>query len=268
MAALNEKLTQGIKVPSALNKSECLQELRNFEIAVSPELTIQELRAMVKRNRVELGIMIDRRSQDHSLMDMIEKSNLTNLKNLAKMNAVGHPAGMELGELRLHLRQWLVRNGTGTTEVSFGKHRGKTFDDVWNLDNQYVTWSVSETSMKRDACWKLVQMAVWGVLTGKVGDPFDERMHRDHVKDKTLPPLCLAAILEIDDSIYQAIPEKEKKVLNLKSASPGATGTEKPGEPTKEELMQQINTLRQELRALKEERDQTVSAPSRKVPKD
>ena len=61
------------------------------------------------------------------------------------------------------------------------------------------------------------------------------------VKDKTLPPLSLAAIMEIDDSIFQVIPEKEKKVLNLKSASPAATGTEKPGEPTKEELMQQIN---------------------------
>ena len=101
---------------------------------------------------------------------------------------------------------------------------------------------------------------------GGVGNP--HRKGGGSLQDKTLPPLCLAAIMEIDDSIYQATPEKEKKVLNLKSASPAATGTEKPGEPTKEELMQQINTLRQELRALKEERDQTVSAPSRKVPKD
>ena len=204
------------------------------------------------------------------MMGQIEKANLAELKEFAKEKGVGHPATMELGALRLHLRQWLIRTPDGNTEATFGKHRGKTFEQIWSQDAQYVAWSVTETAAKKEASWKLVQLATWGVLSGRVADPFNEKMHLDHGSDRSLPPLCLASILDIDENIYQVGNEKEEKSkqgLNLKLTG-RAAGSEPSSEPTKEELIKQIGALRQELRALKEEKEKTPSPRQRKAPKE
>ena len=267
-------MTAGVKVPSSLTKKECLQELASFQVPVTNDLSIQELRALVKNNRVNLGLMVDRRAVDNSLMNQVEKGNLGTLKSFANQHQVGFPTHMELGELRLHLRKWVVRNGRDETLIHFGKHHGKCFHQVWQKDSQYVAWSVKEAVAQPEAHWRLVQLATWAVLSGKVPDPYSEEMHVENARNQSLPPTALATILELDDSIFnpQEYTKKATPVLSL-AAGHSRKNDQKAEvstghEASKEDLLKQVQVLRQEIRALKESKGTEELPHSRKAAKD
>ena len=144
-------MTQGVKVPSALTKKECLAELQAFQVVVSSDLTIQELRFMVKQTRIQEGLMEDRKGNKTTMMSMIEQASLAGLRKLASEHKVGFPSSMEHGALRLHMRQWTIRSAPEKTIVHFGKHKGKSLEAIWNNDAQYVEWCVKEAASKKEA---------------------------------------------------------------------------------------------------------------------
>ena len=262
-------MTIGVKVPSALTKTECLNELKNFNVATSPDMTLQELRSLVKKARIEEGLMSDRKNSTPTLMSKIERASLTDLKAMASDLKISYPPRIEHGAMRLHMRQWLLRNGSPETIVTFGKHSGSTFQKIEETDHQYLEWSVQEASNKPNAGWGLVQLAMWAILSGKVPDPFDATMHITNANDKSLPPTSLAAIMELDDSMFSVTPVDQKSaktpVLSLKG---GAAASSSTAVESNEELLKQVAMLRQEIRALKESQGQEVSPRSRKSPKE
>ena len=156
MASTQEKLTRSVKVPSALTKAECLQELAAFQVAVSADLSVPELRSMVKQSRIDAGLMTDRRKTEVTVMSQIEKGTLSQLRAFAQEHQVGHPNVIEHGALRLHLRLWVLRHGQ-----HFGRHKGRTFGQIWQEDAQYVQWAVDETAAKTDAGARSVGCELW-----------------------------------------------------------------------------------------------------------
>ena len=80
-----------------------------------------------------------------------------------------------------------------------------------------VAWSVKEDAAQPEAHWRLVQLATWAVLSGKVPDPYSEEMHVENAHNRSLPPTALATILELDDSIFhpQEYIKKTTPVLSL-----------------------------------------------------
>ena len=154
------KLTMAVKAPSACSKSECLKELGNFQIYPSEHLTVVELRALVRKNREDLGVMkptLENSWRDGDMMLRIQRSSLRELKAMADNYQVGYPDKIQHGDLSLHLKQWTVRSGKDNTPLEFGKHQGHTFLETWEEDQQYVRWSVQETAEKHGSSWKLVQ---------------------------------------------------------------------------------------------------------------
>ena len=256
-------MVSGVKAPSAMSKAECVRELTQFHVAFTADMTIPELRSLVKKNRIQEGLMIDRRSQDTSLMGQIEKASLRDLRKIAIDNQVGHPASMEHGALRLHMRQWLLRSGKDETLMSLGRHKGKPFVDIWQVDAQYVQWCVRETASHTHAGWGLVQLAAWGILTGKTEDPFDEEMVKTNVQDKSLPPTCLAAVMMLDDDMFKRKAESSSvPTLNLTSEKKKEV---KGYHQENSDLRQEVMMLRQEIRAMKEAQANTSSPRDRKA---
>ncbi|CAE7713854.1 unnamed protein product, partial [Symbiodinium pilosum] len=102
-------MTTGVKVPSALTKAECLSELKTFNLAMSSDLSLQELRSLVKQTRVQEGLMSDRKNPTPTLMSKIKRFSLTDLKAMANED--------EHGAMRLYMKQWLLRNGSHETIV-------------------------------------------------------------------------------------------------------------------------------------------------------
>ena len=251
------KVTTGMKAPSSCSKAECRQELLAFDIHFGEDLTLQELRALVRRNRVQHGIMKDRTVSNSDMMTAIMRATKKELVAFAEEHDIGYPEVMNHGELRLHLRVWIIRNGQDDTEVTFGRHQGQTYTAVWDIDRQYVQWAVKESSSKTEADWRLVQMAAWAILTERVPSPFDEKMGKSD-REKSLPPTCLASIMMIDPDVYVKVARSPEQMrLQLRSrrtpTSPAESATREMLEEAKKELKSENDTLKGEVAALRQE---------------
>ena len=274
MASTQEKLTRGVKVPSALTKAECLQELAAFEVAVSADLSVPELRSMVKQSRIDAGLMTDRRKTEVTVMSQIEKGTLSQLRAFAQEHQVGHPNVIEHGALRLHLRLWVLRHGQESTIAHFGRHKGRTFGQIWQEDAQYVQWAVDETVAKTDAGWGLVQLAVWGVNSGKIPDPFDQDMVQQNMRNKSLPPTCFAAVMLLDDTMFEIKGDADSKAEAKTTSTTPSTTLSLTARKTKgdlegyrqenSDLKAQVELLRQEIRAMRESQSSQSSPRTRK----
>ena len=257
-------MTRGVKAPSACTKTECMEELTNFGIEYAGNLTVVELRSLVRQNRQELGLMKKDPTANPDEMDFINKANFRDLKIFVQENKIGFGGELDHGSLRAHLRQWKVRQGTAETKVNFGKHRGLTFEAVATQDPQYLVWATKEAAEKRGAHWQLVQMATWGIMSGKVPNPFDQGMGTATPSVVVGFPVCLENILQIDDDIYQEKNQEKGKLL-LKSGSKkdNAPGSSRSGgEPEHKELLLQVQMLKQEIREMKEEQTSSMAPPS------
>ena len=86
-------VTAGTKAPSSCNKSECIQELQSFGQEVDAKLTVQELRALVKKNRVQQGLMKETNMEQDDLMTQILKGSRRHLQaGLPSVNGTWRPS--------------------------------------------------------------------------------------------------------------------------------------------------------------------------------
>ena len=167
--------------------TQCVHQAREEAVDAPDSLTLLELRALVKRNRASHGYMRGP-SDPNDLMQQIQKGTLAELKIFAQKHQINHAANISHGDLRLHLRRWLYRSGTPETVVSFGRHQGKTFQEVLG--------------------WQLVQLVTWAVLDGHLDSPFDSDMKGHAAKTKHSHGTELESILAIDPDQYK-IPEND-----------------------------------------------------------
>ena len=136
-------------------------------------------------------------SDPNDLMQQTQKGTLAELKVFAQKHQINHAANISHGDLRLHLRRWLYRSGTPETAVSFGRHQGKTFQEVLQEDKQYLEWGLKEASSNASAGWQLVQLVTWAVLDGHLDSPFDSDMKGRVTKTKLSHGAELESILAI-----------------------------------------------------------------------
>ena len=272
---LNPQLTMAIKAPSACSKPECVQELLSFGVDAPDSLTLVELRALVKRNRVSHGYM-GGPSDPNDLMQQIQKGTLAELKIFAQKHQINHAANISHGDLRLHLRRWLYRSGTPETVVSFGRHQGKTFQEVLQEDKQYLQWGLKEASSNASAGWQLVQLVTWAVLDGHLDSPFDSDMKGHAAKSKHSHGTELESILAIDPEQYK-IPEndlnqdehiKKKQANGPTSPSRSSAASSSGAAMTTEdaaELLKTMRAMQTEIRALKEAQENSNEPKHEKV---
>ena len=247
---LTPQVTMAIKPPSACTRQECLTELRSFGLVVSERLTGAELRACVRKNRVDHGYMRDNKPHATDLMDRILRGTLRDLKMLADELNVGYSTKMGHGEMRLHLRRWLYRQGTEETVVSFGRHAGKTFGQVSQKDLQYLQWAVKETQTHAGASWQLIQMATWAVLSGLVDNPFDHGMSGRTRDPAETDSTTLEAILAIDPEVF--VKHIEPKTPETGGSHGSKAASSQPRASPETELILTLRALKDEVRALSE----------------
>ena len=88
----------------------------------------------------------------------------------------GIPIGPKptVGELRVLLRSKVVETGMSTMEMTIGKHKGKTYQEIMFTDEQYCHWAVKEVSQSSGPDWRLVRFARWCEKT------FNDEMESDN----------------------------------------------------------------------------------------
>ena len=196
------------------------------------------------------GYMKDHKPQSPDLMDKILKGTLRELRTIADEMNIGYPP--KLG--------WLYRQGSEETQVTFGKHTGKTFSHVAQTDLQYLQWAVKETQNHPRAGWQLVQMATWAVLAGLVDNPYDNSMSGKRSDPAETDSTTLESIPEIYHNLPEASPTESEggtQKGSQKSASASSTNAE---------LILTLRALKDEVRALKEQgqEDASTAEKSRK----
>ncbi|CAE7779579.1 unnamed protein product [Symbiodinium necroappetens] len=112
------KLTMAVKAPSTCTKKECLAELASFGQSLCLELSVEEPGHLVRKNRVEHGYMKGKIDGEPDLMDRVVRETVAN----------------------------------------FGRHKGRSFKEIAEMDMQYLRWAVRETHTHGGVHWQLVQM--------------------------------------------------------------------------------------------------------------
>ena len=161
-------MMSGIKPHYLCNKEECIQELRGYGTNPRKDLTLPELRVLVRRGRQDAGLVSQPPGKDKDIMAEINGANAAKLKHMAEERCLPCTNKMSVGEYRMILRSYVIQSGTADTEVDFGKHRGMTFQQVRAEHPEYVDWAVAEVKRSCDPHWQLQQLATWAnkVQTG------------------------------------------------------------------------------------------------------
>ena len=161
MASRSTNVTQkDLKAHYLCTKAECLSELKDYKMAAHTDLTVQELRVLLREGRKAAGL-IKTNNQDGSIMADIKKANRDELRRMCSARNIPFVPKTTVGELRLTLRQYVINSATGETEVTFGKHAGATFSELYHNKQEYVEWAVNEVQSSSDPDWRLVQLANW-----------------------------------------------------------------------------------------------------------
>lgn len=168
----------GMKPHYLCNRSECQLELALHQYKVPKDLTVEELRVLLREARRAAGLIPPEKK--NTLMDQIRKANKPELVTMCNDRQI--PCNKAtVGEMRIALRRWLVESGTGETIMEIGKHAGATFMEIAKNHKGYMEWAVKEINRSEDPDWRLVQLARWAIKTQAVDSMEDDA----HANDKS-----------------------------------------------------------------------------------
>ena len=171
------------------------------------------------------------------------------LKMLADELNVGYSAKMGHGEMRLHLRRWLYRQGNEETMVSFGRHAGKTFGQVSQQDLQYLQLgSEGDTDTRRGKLAADPDGDLGSALrpSGQPVRPWHEREEERSRRDG------LDAILAIDPEVFVKHIEPKTPETGGSHGSKAASSQAKASTETELILTLRALKVKDEVRALSE----------------
>ena len=150
--------------------AECRKEMTAAGTPPHQDLSISELRVMLRESRIRRGLLqVKEPGQDQ--MARIKKANKSELQELAKAYKLSSMEKATVGELKLALRQAVIDDCDGDTKINFGKHQGATFMEVMSTDHQYAMWATREVKTSESPDWKLIQFARWVNKMENVEEP-------------------------------------------------------------------------------------------------
>ena len=150
--------------------AECRKEMSAAGTPPHQDLSISELRVMLRESRIRRGLLqVKEPGQDQ--MARIKKANKSELQELIKAYQLPSMEKATVGEMKLALRQAVIDDCDGDTKISFGKHQGATFMEVMSTDHQYAMWATREVKHSESPDWKLIQFARWVNKMENVEEP-------------------------------------------------------------------------------------------------
>ena len=121
---------------------------------------------------------------------------------------------------------------------------------------------------------RMQELAVWGVNSGKIPDPFDQEMVQQNMRNKSLPPTCFATVMLQDDTMFEIKGDADSKAEAKTTSTAPSTTLSLTARKTKgdlegyrqenSDLKAQVELLRQEIRAMRESQSSQTSPRTRK----
>lgn len=245
---------EGMKPHYLCNKGECLTELKDHGVSTHKDLTVQELRVLLREARKAAGLIVD--NKDPTIMDEIKKGNKEELRLMCSNRGLEINTKTTIGEMRLALRQFVLDNGNGETVYKIGKHSGATFLELLHNHPSYLEWAQEEVQRSSDPDWRLVQLARWAHKMDHNKSLWEEP--KGYVSQKTATAL--------QENMTRKNPEKfslntPKQVV----ATEEKKETEQGMMEMMKTMMVQIHTLSEELKEVKANQSTSQSSKNRKT---
>lgn len=242
-------------------KGECLQELQSHDVMAHSDLTVPELRVLLREARKKEGILPV--AKDQTMMEEINKAKQETLRSMCSSRGIAFNQKTTVGEMRLALRQWVMHAGNAETVLEIGKHAGATFAELYHNVPDYVKWAIQEVQQATTTDWRLAQLARWAKKMQHNNGPWEEE--ETFVKK------------EFQHSLDQKLKANTAKELNknknqedVKPAPTGATASS--GDAMAQQMMEmmqgmmtQIRVLGSELQEVKQAQNASSAAKSRKT---
>ena len=148
-----------------MKKGEMMAELQARDIPIPEGCSVDEVRALLKANRVSRGV------QKKVLVDPMkefQKMTVDQLNEECLSRDIHMPHRANKGKKLLQLRHWTENNATGNTLMQFGQYQHLTFEEVLQKKPEYVQWAKDQTEpsmlMRRFLKW------VTKITSGEVTD--------------------------------------------------------------------------------------------------
>lgn len=242
-------------------KGECLKELQSYEVMAHSDLTVPELRVLLREARKKEGILPPAKTQ--SIMDEIKKANLEALRTMCSARSIAFNQKTTVGEMRLALRQWVMDAGTAETVFEIGKYAGATFAELSHSVPDYVKWAVEEVQRSPTPDWRLAQLARWAKKMEHNNGPWEEE--ETFVKKEFQKSL--------DQKLKTMDPKKTPENKTPPNQEPGMASTSSPAEQNMAQqmmtmmqgMMTQIHTLGAEIKEVKQAQESGSSSKTRKT---
>lgn len=244
-------MAEKIKPHYLCNKQECITELKDFGENPHKDLSLQELRVLLREMRKRLGLIAN--SQGPSIMKQIKDAKRDELRRLCSSREIPFTNQASVGELRLALRQHVISNANGETVMEIGRHAGGTFNEILHNYPKYAEWAIQEVNQAEDADWRLIQFAKWAEKVSQA------------------PELWAAPETYVPGNAQQAIQEsmnrkpKSEQPMTIKSHEPVEQGIQHEMMHMMKNMMVEFHTMKEELQELKSQSESAASSKNRKT---
>lgn len=222
------------------NKSECLQELAENGQVPKGNLTVPELRVLLRENRRQRGLLPEK-NRYQTIMDEIKNAKRDTLRDMCMSRDILFGPKSTVGELRLMLRQWVVASGDANTVHDIGVHKGATFQELMTINPNYAAWAVEEVQRSSDPDWRLMQFANWVV-----------RMQSGEM-DAKFAYMTTETSKEIQEQMNKPLASSSKDKMNVDAIE----------HPHTEEMLQAMKAMQMKIHELEQKvetnKDQTVN---------
>lgn len=249
--------TSGMKAHYLCTKAECLQELARHGTKPRSDLTVPELRVLLREVRRKMGLLPD--AKPSSIMDEIKKGTKEELKNMCAAREVPFGSRATVGELRLALRQWLVESGTAETVITFGRHQGATFGEVAVTAPSYLEWAKGVVQEESEPEWRLLQLAKWAAKVANQPELWQE-------EKPYVPPETAQGIKEsMNQETLGRVARGYQTQPSEAAPKPGVTHESMMLREAIEKMHAQIVTMGKEIQDLRQENKVLLAEKARKT---
>lgn len=248
--------TSGMKAHYLCTKAECLQELARHGTKPHSDLTVPELRVLLREVRRKMGLIPE--AKTNSIMDEIKKGTKSELQNMCAAREIPFGSKATVGELRLALRQWLVNSGTAETVITFGRHQGATFGELAVTAPSYLDWAKKVVQEETEPEWRLLQLAKWAARVDQQPEmwqeekpyvpPEAEQGIKQSMNQETLGRVCRS---------YPAVPAKTADTVDHNESALLRAAMEK--------MHTQMVNMSKEIQDLKQENKVLMAEKARKT---
>ena len=213
-------------------KSECLAELAasGHPVTNPKEFTVAELKVLVRENRIAVGLISETKGQQ-DVMTTINQAKLDQLKEMCLERGIPLWEKARVGDLRLHLKQWIIQNGTASTTYHYGgRCNGMSFEEIDRSENPG---------------WQLRQLVHW-VTRMDVKEEMINQEHAQMLSEKSLGEMN--QFVNRTKKIPVAEPNSPVKSAKSKSSQASNASDIKEMKETLQQLVKNVTEMQEEMR--------------------